>query len=155
MRRAHLRRYGALDRPLNVQRVRLACGHRAPPRSWTLLIALARFLRQAPSGGASTWRPPPPGHSEAPRRSRGAPRLRAASTGPKPSAVPRLSRPPSLVLASASPRRQELLAQLGIPFTVLPSHIPEEHPAAPATEAIAAVALAKARAVALRLSPDA
>ena len=66
-----------------------------------------------------------------------------------------LSRPPSLVLASASPRRQELLAQLGIAFTVLPSHIPEEHPAAPPTEAIAAVALAKARAVALRLAPDA
>ena len=66
-----------------------------------------------------------------------------------------LSRLPSLVLASASPRRQELLAQLGIAFTVLPSHIPEEHPAAPPTEAIAAVALAKARAVALRLSPDA
>src|SRR6185503_13029277 len=29
-------------------RVRLACGHRAPPRSWTLLIALAGLLRQAP-----------------------------------------------------------------------------------------------------------
>ena len=34
-------------RTLNVQRVRLACGLRAPPRSWTLLIALAAF-RQAP-----------------------------------------------------------------------------------------------------------
>src|SRR6266498_6168457 len=34
----------------NVQRVRLACGRRAPPCSWTLLIALARaFLRQASS----------------------------------------------------------------------------------------------------------
>ena len=32
--RAHLGL--ALDRTLNVQRVRLACGHRAPPRSWTL-----------------------------------------------------------------------------------------------------------------------
>ena len=40
---------GALDRTLNVQRVRLACGLRAPPRIWTLLIALAGFLRQAPS----------------------------------------------------------------------------------------------------------
>ncbi|PYO56528.1 MAG: hypothetical protein DMD83_13985 [Candidatus Rokuibacteriota bacterium] len=41
---------GALGRTLNVQRVRLACGPRAPPCSWTLLIALARaFLRQAPS----------------------------------------------------------------------------------------------------------
>ena len=33
----------------NVQRVRLACGHRAPPRSWTLLLALAAFVRWAPS----------------------------------------------------------------------------------------------------------
>src|SRR5439155_22194829 len=32
----------------NVQRVRLACGPRAPPSSWTLRIALARTsLRQA------------------------------------------------------------------------------------------------------------
>src|SRR6266540_953374 len=39
----------------NVQRVRLACGRRVPPCSWTLLIALARaFLR---GGGAK----PPPG----------------------------------------------------------------------------------------------
>jgi len=66
-----------------------------------------------------------------------------------------LSRPPSLVLASASPRRQELLARLGVAFTVVPSDIPEEHPAAPPPEAIAAVALAKARAVALRLPSDA
>jgi hypothetical protein len=34
---------GALDRTLNVQRVRLACGHRAPPRSWTLLLRSSRF----------------------------------------------------------------------------------------------------------------
>src|SRR5438094_5147501 len=41
---------GALGRTLNVQGVRLACGPRAPPCSWTLLIALARgFPRQAPS----------------------------------------------------------------------------------------------------------
>src|SRR6266852_3415003 len=33
----------------NVQGVRLACGPRAPPCSWTLLIALAQgFLRQSP-----------------------------------------------------------------------------------------------------------
>src|SRR5207247_6485561 len=44
---------GALGRTLNVQRVRLACGPRAPPCSWTLLIALARaVLRQAPRAGA-------------------------------------------------------------------------------------------------------
>src|SRR6266852_5684279 len=35
--KAHLRRYGALGRTLNVQKVRLACGSRAPPRSWTFL----------------------------------------------------------------------------------------------------------------------
>src|SRR5258705_3308330 len=71
MTRAHLRRYGALDPPCHATRdtigptnfrlraqtwprtpptrVRLACGHRAPPRSWTLLLALAGFLRQAAS----------------------------------------------------------------------------------------------------------
>src|SRR5580765_1046371 len=48
MMRAHLRRYGALDSRLNVQKVRLAGCLRAPPRSWTLLLALAALLRQAP-----------------------------------------------------------------------------------------------------------
>src|SRR4029450_5868264 len=38
---------GALDSRLNVQQVRLAGCHRAPPRSWTLLIALAAFLLSA------------------------------------------------------------------------------------------------------------
>ena len=54
----------------------------------------------------------------------------------------------SLILASASSRRQELLARLGIPFTVRPSHIPEMHPPGPLAQAVAAVALDKARAVA-------
>src|SRR5437870_13899658 len=35
---------GALGCTLNVQRVRLACTLRAPPCSWTLLIALARVF---------------------------------------------------------------------------------------------------------------
>jgi septum formation protein len=35
-----------------------------------------------------------------------------------------------------------------VAFTVLPSHVPEEHPPGPPAEAIVAVALAKARAVA-------
>lgn len=59
-------------------------------------------------------------------------------------------RRPSLVLASASPRRQELLARLRIPFAVEPSHIPELHPPGPPAAALAAVALDKARAVAGR-----
>ena len=50
MIRAHLLRWRPRP-PLNVQRVRLAGGLRAPPRSWTLLIALAGFLRQAPRLG--------------------------------------------------------------------------------------------------------
>ena len=33
---------------------------------------------------------------------------------------------PAIVLASASPRRRELLASLGVPFQVVPSHAPEE-----------------------------
>lgn len=56
----------------------------------------------------------------------------------------------TLVLASASPRRQELLARLGLPFAVQPSHIPELHPPGPPARALAAVALDKARAVARR-----
>ena len=60
-----------------------------------------------------------------------------------------------LVLASASPRRQELLTQLGVVFTVRPSHIPELHPAAAPAEAIVAVALDKARAVAAEVGPAA
>src|SRR5258707_13355306 len=71
MRRAHLRRYGVPRPPCHVTREtigptnfrlrgpdmaphspyartpRVAC-HRAPPRSWTLLTALAALLRQAP-----------------------------------------------------------------------------------------------------------
>jgi septum formation protein len=60
---------------------------------------------------------------------------------------------PRLILASASPRRQELLARLGFEFTVLPSGIAEDHPAASPAEAIVAVARAKARAVARELPP--
>lgn len=46
-----------------------------------------------------------------------------------------------------------MLSQLGIAFTVLSSDIPEEHPLVPPPEAIARVALDKARAVASRLHP--
>lgn len=35
------------------------------------------------------------------------------------------SQPPSIILASASPRRHELLAALGVPFEVVPSHVDE------------------------------
>ncbi len=37
---------------------------------------------------------------------------------------------PHLILASASPRRKELIALLGLPFTVVPSRY-EEPPAPP------------------------
>ena len=36
-----------------------------------------------------------------------------------------VSPPPQLILASASPRRRELLAQLAIPFTIMPANIDE------------------------------
>jgi len=58
-----------------------------------------------------------------------------------------------LVLASASPRRADLLRQLRVPFEVLPSEIPEVLPPGPIREAIQALALAKARAVARRVGP--
>jgi septum formation protein len=60
---------------------------------------------------------------------------------------------PVLVLASASPRRRELLGRLGVAFEVQASHIPEHHPPGPPAEAIIAVALAKALAVAAALDP--
>jgi septum formation protein len=56
---------------------------------------------------------------------------------------------PRLVLASASPRRRELLAALGVPFTVRTADVPEELPAhVPAPTLAEELALAKARAVA-------
>ncbi|MBM3226366.1 MAG: septum formation inhibitor Maf, partial [Candidatus Tectomicrobia bacterium] len=63
--------------------------------------------------------------------------------------------PPSLILASASPRRRELLAQLAVPFTILPADIDERVLPAEAPWAYARrVAYAKARHVA-RQRPDA
>ncbi|OQY19662.1 MAG: septum formation inhibitor Maf [Desulfobacteraceae bacterium 4572_35.1] len=38
-----------------------------------------------------------------------------------------MSNLPDIILASASPRRQELLASIGISFQVIPSHIEENH----------------------------
>lgn len=61
-------------------------------------------------------------------------------------------RPRQLILASASPRREELLRELGLPFTVVPSGLPEELPPGPPGESVRALALAKARAVAGRIS---
>ena len=58
MIRAHLLRWRPRPPALNVERLRLARGLRAPPRSWTLLIALAGFLRQAPTGRARNPRGP-------------------------------------------------------------------------------------------------
>lgn len=56
---------------------------------------------------------------------------------------------PRLVLASTSPRRRELLAALGVPFTVRAAAVPEELPVdVPAPVLAEELALAKARAVA-------
>ncbi|HZV95796.1 MAG TPA: Maf family protein [Candidatus Nitrosocosmicus sp.] len=67
----------------------------------------------------------------------------------------RLARLPSLILASASPRRQELLARLGIPFSVRPSEIPEPQPPGPPADAVMELARAKARAVARLVTAEA
>lgn len=55
--------------------------------------------------------------------------------------------PQVLILASASPRRRELLAALGVPFAIRPAEVDEEGLAAglAAEEAVARVAEAKAR----------
>jgi septum formation protein len=56
-----------------------------------------------------------------------------------------------LILASASPRRRELLERLATGFRVVPAEIDETIAAGPLPEAVAALALRKARAVAARL----
>jgi septum formation protein len=58
---------------------------------------------------------------------------------------------PRLILASASPRRRELLGQLRLRFEVVPSEIDEVLAGPPTPETVAALALAKARAVACRV----
>jgi septum formation protein len=53
-----------------------------------------------------------------------------------------------LILASASPRRRELLAQAGYEFEVIPANIPEEHrPGEDPTTFVTRLALEKAQAV--------
>jgi septum formation protein len=60
-----------------------------------------------------------------------------------------------IYLASASPRRQELLRQLGLAFEVVPSGIEEaRQPAEAAADYVARVALDKARHVAARLHAE-
>lgn len=59
---------------------------------------------------------------------------------------------PSIMLASASPRRRELLAGLGLEFQVAPSNVPEEpQPGETAQEMVERLSLAKARAVARQM----
>lgn len=61
---------------------------------------------------------------------------------------------PRLVLASASPRRRELLARLGVAFEVVPSGIEEVlTPGVAAAELVAQLARAKAEDIAGRVGP--
>lgn len=60
---------------------------------------------------------------------------------------------PEIILASASPRRSELLAQIGLEFRVLPSEFDEAAVQATSpTELVKALALGKAGSVAAKLS---
>jgi MAF protein len=61
---------------------------------------------------------------------------------------------PSLILASASPRRRDLLARLGLPFEVDPADVEEDLRGAPPVRLARRLATAKARAVTAR-HPDA
>lgn len=64
--------------------------------------------------------------------------------------------PPALVLASASPRRRELLAAMGLSFTVAVSAVDEDAITAPDPRTLALrLALAKANAVAASQPPGA
>jgi len=59
-----------------------------------------------------------------------------------------------LILASASPRRRELLARLGLPFEVLPAEIDESlPPGVSVAQAVAELARRKAHVAAARLGP--
>jgi septum formation protein len=65
-----------------------------------------------------------------------------------------MSAPPELVLASASPRRRDLLARAGVAFTVSPAEIDESpHPGEGPRALVVRLASEKARAVAARLGP--
>lgn len=55
------------------------------------------------------------------------------------------------MLASASPRRVELLRKLGVDFEVVPSDVPEQWPPGTPREAVTALALTKAQSVGRRL----
>ena len=62
---------------------------------------------------------------------------------------------PVLVLASASPRRQQLLAWLGVPYHVLPAEVDERPlPHEAAADLVLRLARAKAAAVAVRRPAD-
>ena len=64
-----------------------------------------------------------------------------------------MTRTPMLILASASPRRQELLRNAGIPFTVQPANVPENHlPGETSETCVRRLAREKAQAVAERCS---
>ena len=61
--------------------------------------------------------------------------------------------PPPLVLASASPRRRELLTELGLPFAVIPSNAPEEQlPGESAEEMVRRLSREKAETVVAQLT---
>lgn len=57
-----------------------------------------------------------------------------------------------LILASTSPRRSELLAQIGLPFAVVPSRVDEGTPSGMPDRLVESLALAKALDVAGRVS---
>lgn len=57
----------------------------------------------------------------------------------------------TLILASGSPRRQELLRQIGLSFTVVPSQVQENLPSGEPAHLVESLALAKAGEVAGRL----
>lgn len=62
---------------------------------------------------------------------------------------------PPIILASASPRRQELLRQLGLKFEVVPSHAPEVHEEQLTAREVSQLnAYRKAREIA-KMNPDA
>ncbi|MBX9689353.1 MAG: Maf family protein [Candidatus Obscuribacterales bacterium] len=64
------------------------------------------------------------------------------------------ARQPRLILASASPRRLQFLKNLGLDFTVIPSHIEEFSEKSEAADIVEDLALMKARDVASKLDKN-
>src|SRR3989449_11299924 len=112
--------------------------HTRCSRDWSSDVCSSDLHQSVATVALWPWRPAAP-------RSNGSPK--APGLAPTAFQSPRVR----VVLASASPRRRELLRQICPEFEVVPSEIEETLPGGPTPEAVSRLALRKARAVAARV----